>query len=138
MVVQAPLGHRELEHTADWALEVWAPDLAALLAEAARGMYRLMGVVLADGPRQGRRIELAGADRESLLVDFLAELLYLAESDGLAFDVLELEAAEGRLAASLEGAPMQSHTKDIKAVTYHRLEVRDTARGMETRIVFDV
>jgi len=138
MVVHAAQGHRELEHTADWALEVWAPDLAALLAEAARGMYRLMGVVLADGPRQGRRIELAGADRESLLVDFLAELLYLAESEGLAFDVFEIEAEEERIAASLEGAPMRSHAKDIKAVTYHHLEVRDTARGVDTRIVFDV
>ena len=131
-------GHRELEHTADWALEVWASDLAALLAESARGMYGLMGVVLAGGPRQRRRLELAGADRESLLVDFLAELLYLAESEGLAFDRLELEAADGRLAARLEGAPIASHTKDIKAVTYHWLEIRDTATGLETRIVFDV
>ena len=138
MVAHAAQGHRELEHTADWALEVWAPDLASLLAEAARGMYRLMGVVPADGPRQRRRLELAATDRESLLVDFLAELLYLAESEGLAFDVLELEAEEKGIAASLEGAPMRSHTKDIKAVTYHQLEVRDTARGMETRIVFDV
>jgi SHS2 domain-containing protein len=136
--MDAQQGHRELEHTADWALEVWAPDLAGLLAEAARGMYRLMGVVLADGPRQERRIALAGADRESLLVDFLAELLYLVESEGLAFDTLDLEAAEGRLAARLEGAPVVSRSKEIKAVTYHRLEVRDTARGMETRIVFDV
>jgi len=137
-VAQAAQGHREIEHTADWALEVWAPDLASLLAEAACGMYRLMGVVLANGARQRRRIELTAGDCESLLVDFLAELLYLAESEGLAFDVLELEAAEGRLRASLEGAPMRSHTKDIKAVTYHHLQVRDTARGVETRIVFDV
>ena len=136
--MHAAQGHRELEHTADWALEVWAPDLAALLEEAARGMYRLMGVVLAAGPRQRRRLELAGADRESLLVDFLAELLYLVESEGLAFDTLGLEAADGRLAASLEGAPITSHAKDIKAVTYHRLEIRDTATGLETRIVFDV
>jgi SHS2 domain-containing protein len=137
MVVQAAQGHREIEHTADWALEVWAPDLASLLAEAARGMYRLMGVVLADGPRQRRQIELTAADRESMLVDFLTEL-YLAESEGLAFDVLEIEAEAERIAASLEGAAMRSHAKDIKAVTYHHLEVRDTARGMETRIVFDV
>jgi SHS2 domain-containing protein len=138
MVVQAAQGHREIDHTADWALEVWAPDLASLLAEAARGMYQLMGVVLANGARQRRRIELAAADRESLLVDFLVELLYLAESEGLAFDVVSIEAAEGGLRASLEGAPMRSRTKDIKAVTYHHLEVRDTARGVETRIVFDV
>jgi SHS2 domain-containing protein len=138
VVVHRAQGHRELEHTADWALEVWAPDLAALLVEAARGMYGLMGVVLAGGRRQRRRLELAGADRESLLVDFLAELLYLVESEGLAFDELELEAAEGRLTAILEGAPIASHTKDIKAVTYHRLEVCDTERGLLTRIVFDV
>lgn len=138
MVVHAAQGHRELEHTADWALEVWAPDLASLLAEAARGMYRLMGVVLADGLRVRRRVELAATDRESMLVDFLTELLYLAESEGLAFDVVEIEAEAERIAASLEGAAMRSHAKDIKAVTYHHLEVRDTARGMETRIVFDV
>jgi SHS2 domain-containing protein len=137
-MVRAPQGHRELEHTADWELEVWAPDLSALLSEAARGMYGLMGVVLADGPRQRRRIELAAADHESLLVDFLAELLYVAESEGLAFDHLELEAGDGRLTASLEGAPLRSRTKDIKAVTFHLLEVRDTERGLETRIVFDV
>lgn len=137
-MLHAPQGHRELEHTADWALEVWAPSLAGLLDEAARGMYALMGVVLAGGPRERRRIELEAADRETLLVDFLAELLYLAESEGLAFDDLELEVADGRLAASLEGAPIAAHTKEIKAVTYHRLEVRHSDQGLETLIVFDV
>ena len=136
--MDARQGHRELEHTADWALEVWAPDMAALLVEAARGMYGLMDVALAAEPRESRRLELAAADRESLLVDFLAELLYLAESEGLAFDRLDLAAADGRLQGSLEGAPIESHTKDIKAVTYHRLKVRDTECGLLTRIVFDV
>jgi SHS2 domain-containing protein len=136
--MHARQGHRELEHTADWALQVWAPDMATVLAEAARGMYRLMAVVLDEGPRQRRRLELEAADRESLLVEFLAELLYLAESEGLAFDVLELDVAGNRLAASLEGAPIGSQSKEIKAVTYHRLEVRDTKRGIETCIVFDV
>jgi len=136
--MHARQGHRELEHTADWALQVWAPDMATVLAEAARGMYRLMAVVLDEGPRQRRRLELEAADRESLLVEFLAELLYLAESEGLAFDVLELDVAGNRLAASLEGAPIGSQSKEIKAVTYHRLQVRDTKRGIETCIVFDV
>ena len=39
-------GHREVEHTADLELEVWAPDMPALIEEAARGMYGLMGVVV--------------------------------------------------------------------------------------------
>jgi SHS2 domain-containing protein len=131
-------GHRELEHTADWELEVWAPDLPSLLAEAARGMYRLMGVELADGPRARRRIELEASDREALLVEFLAELLYLGESDTLAFDGYDLSLERGRLTADLEGAPIRSRAKEIKAVTYHRLAVRDSPDGLVTRIVFDV
>jgi len=132
-------GHRELEHTADRELEVWAPNMAALLAEAALGMYGLMGIELCDHPRHRRRLELErGDDREAIIVDFLGELLYLQESEGLAFDRVELNEHEGRLYADLEGAEMRQQTREIKAVTFHRLEVRDTARGVETRIVFDV
>ena len=44
-----PAGFREKEHTADWELDVWAPDLPALLDQAARGMYWLMGAQLEEG-----------------------------------------------------------------------------------------
>lgn len=131
-------GSRELEHTADWELEVWAPDLEALLAEAALGMVRMMGIELADGPRSRRRIELEGFDRESLLVELLEEILYLGDSERLGFDVIEVRVDGGRLTASLEGAPVRAQAKEIKAVTFHRLKVRDTDQGVETRIVFDV
>jgi SHS2 domain-containing protein len=131
-------GYREIEHTADWELEVWGPDLSALLGQAAHGMYHLMGIECDAEPRQHRRLEIAADDREQLLVEFLKELLYLAESERLAFDRLALEVAGHRLKARLEGARIQAQTKEIKAVTYHRLEVHDTDRGLETRIVFDV
>lgn len=131
-------GSRELEHTADWELEVWAPDLPTLLAEAARGMYRLMGVALAAKPRSRRRLELEAGDPEALLVEFLGELLYLGEAEGIAFDTFDLSLAAGRLTAELEGAPIRACTKEIKAVTFHRLEVRDGPRGLETCVVFDV
>jgi SHS2 domain-containing protein len=127
-----------VEHTADWELEVWGEDQSALLEQAARGMYHLMGIELDVEPRQHRRLELATGDREQLVVEFLVELLYLAESERLAFDRFELEVAGHRLRAGLKGARIQTQAKEIKAVTYHRLEVRDTARGLETRIVFDV
>jgi RNA-splicing ligase RtcB len=35
--------YRELEHTADWALQVWSPTLEGLFTEAAKGMYTLSG-----------------------------------------------------------------------------------------------
>jgi len=131
-------GFSELEHTADCELEVWAPTMAALLEAAARGMYGLMGVELAGGARRSRLIELETADREALLVDFLAELLYLGEAEGRAYDVFDLEVSGHRLTGAIGGTLIASQTKEIKAVTYHRLLVRETDRGLETRVVFDV
>lgn len=131
-------GHREIEHTADWEVEVWGPDMAALLEEAALGMYAMLGIELADQPRQRRRFELEGDDNEAIIVDFLAELLFLQESERLAFDKVQIIDHQGRLHANLEGAAVRQQAREIKAVTYHRLQVRDTARGLETRIVFDV
>ena len=134
----APSGYREIEHTADWELEVWGPDMAALLEQAARGMYRLMGVELAVGERTERCLVIEAADEEALLVDFLGELLYLAESEGLAFDRLALEVDGDRASARLEGAVISSQTKEVKAVTFHRLAIMETDSGWQTRIVFDV
>ncbi len=131
-------GFREIEHTADWEAEVWGPDMAALLEVAARGMCRLMGVDLAEEPRRSRGVDLSAADPEALMVDFLTELLYLGESEGYAFDVFDLEVSGNRLTGSIGGAPIASQTKEIKAVTYHRLHIQYTDRGLETRVVFDV
>ena len=131
-------GHREVEHTADWELEVWAPDLAGLLAEAAQGMYELMGIEVSDEERRHRRLELEADDHEQLLVSFLEELLHLAELEDQAFDVSLLEIEGPRLLARLEGGSIVSRTKEIKAVTYHRLQIQETERGLSTGIIFDV
>ena len=133
-----PAGFQEHEHTADWELQVWAPDLPGLLEQAARGMYALTGVVLAAGPRQGRSIRLEADDREILLVSFLEGLLFLGEIEGLGFDEFVIEVDGRRLQAELVGAAIQSQAKEIKAVTYHNLEVRETGRGLEANLVFDV
>ena len=138
LVNKSPTGHREVEHTADWELEVWAPDMPALLEEAARGMYELMNVELAGGPRQHRRIVLDAGDLEQLLVEFLDELLYLGESEELGCDRFRLAVEGARLEAMVEGVPIVAHGKEIKAVTYHRLEIEETEDGLQTRIVFDV
>ncbi len=136
------MSYREVEHTADWALEVTAPDEAALLEEAARGMYALAGTRLRPAPRLSRRLELSALDLESLLVLFLEELLYLGESEGAAFDTFSLRVEPHgeawHLRTDLEGAPLESMKKEIKAVTWHNLRVRRTPAGLQTVMVFDV
>ena len=131
-------GYREIEHTADWELQVWAPDLTALLEQAARGMFTLSGAKLKSGERFERKIELHADDAESLLVTFLSELLFVAESESLGFDTYQLHLDGCHLQAKLQGAELSGQNKEIKAVTYHRLAIKETDHGLEVNIVFDV
>lgn len=133
------MGFREVAHTADWELEAWAPDLASLLEQAARGMVAISGTRLQ--PHEGcrRSLDLHALDAESLLVRFLTELLWLGQQEGLAFDTYRLSLAPGwSLHAELSGAPIASQEKEIKAVTYHNLVIRRTPKGLAVNIVFDV
>jgi SHS2 domain-containing protein len=52
------IGFQEIAHTADWELEVWAPDLCTLLEQAAQGMYHLCEAKLSNQPRLSRKIEI--------------------------------------------------------------------------------
>jgi len=112
--------------------------MAGLLEEAARGMYELMGVELADGPRQRRRLQLDCGDLEQMLVEFLDELLYLGESEELGIDRFKLSVKDTHLDAGVEGLPIRSRSKEIKAVTYHKLEIVESERGLEASVIFDV
>ena len=141
-------GFREHAHMADWELKVWAADLPGLLEQAALGMYTLSGTRLEAAPRQARHLSVYGIDAESLLVRFLGELLWLGELENVAFDRFELSVSGEtetldlhhslHLSADLEGAAIAGLAKEIKAVTYHNLAVRQTGNGLEARIVFDV
>lgn len=137
--MEEPLaGYREIEHTADWELHIWAPDFSGLLVQSARGMYALTLMQLENEPRVTRQLEIVHSDREGLLVDFLTELLFISEDEGLGFDTFELEINDDRFNAHLTGAPIRFQAKEIKAVTYHHLHVRETERRLEVNIVFDV
>jgi SHS2 domain-containing protein len=136
--MQIERGYREIQHTADWELEIWAPDLPALLEQAAQGMCALQQIQLYPKPRLTRQIEIEGYDAESLLVKFLNELLYHNEHYGVGFDGYKITIEGEHLKASVSGAQIAHQAKEIKAVTYHHLEIRQTERGLETSVVFDV
>ena len=127
-----------MEHTADCGLEVWAPDLPGLMEEAARGLFELMGVEVSEESRCHRQLEIGAEDREQLLVSFLEELLFIADSEEVAFDGFLLNLVETNLLARLEGGHIVSRSKEIKAVTYHNLQIKERRRGLKTSIVFDV
>ena len=132
------MGFEEIPHMADWSIRVWADDLPGLLAESARGMNWLAGVELVEGSRVKQTFETEETDGESLLVAFLSELVYYAEQENLGFDDFVIEIKNDTLKVEMQGAPLQSLSKVIKAVTWHKLEIHESARGLEVEIVFDV
>ncbi len=131
-------GFQEIEHTADWELLVWGPDLAGLLEQAALGINALAEIRVANTPRLQRRLSLPAGDPERLLVSFLTELLWHAERDNIAFDTFDLAVLDDTLVANLQGAKILFRSKEIKAVTFHNLSIRQTECGLETNIVLDV
>ena len=132
------MGFEEVSHTADWSARVWAPDLPTLFKEAARAMNSLSGTVIGTNGRVSRALQVEGPDLESLLVAFLSELVYYQEQENLTFDDFDLRVAGQWLKVAMEGAPIESVDKAIKAVTYHNLKIERTTEGFETTIVFDV
>jgi len=129
----------EIEHTADIALRVWGSDLADLFANAASGMGHLLSEA-PEGPLTvSKTIELAAVDVETLLVDWLSELLFLGEQSDVVFTRFdELRVSGNQLTATAGGGPTGERRSAIKAVTFADLEIRETDCGLETEIVFDV
>ncbi len=133
------IGFREQSHTADWELEVWAPDLAGLLEQAARGMYALSRLRIEEGARRELKMELKAADAEGLLVRFLTELLWLEQDQHLGFDDFSITVDEDcSMHAVLQGGVIAKLDKEIKAVTYHNLAVEKIPSGLHVCVVFDV
>ena len=126
----------EIEHTADWAYRVRGKNLTELFIQAAKGLYFLVGMELTSEAKITRSIQLQAIDHESLLVAWLNELIYLHESENLGFEQLEIEYLdETGLKAKVTGASTQQWLKDIKAVTYHNLAIRQTASELEVTLV---
>ena len=139
--MQPQFGFREQAHTADWELEVWAPDLPTLLEQSARGMYSLSGVRLAGEPRHQHSLILSAKDPESLLVQFLSNLLWIEENKHMGFDQFDIKISRDsayNLLAQLSGSVIIGIDKEIKAVTYHNIAVQSTIQGLRVNIVFDV
>jgi len=133
-------GFEEIDHTADAALHLWAPDFEALLIQAARGAAWIMTDKMSSGPFPVRKhMALEAFDRESLLVAWLGELAYSAEADRELFFSFEFNrVTDSRLIVDAEGIRVLALKTVIKAVTYHDLEIIETERGLEATVVLDV
>lgn len=134
-------GFREVDHTADVEIEVWGEDIASLFEKAAQGMYHLSHIREKEPSPEivSHSFQLNGGDLESLLVAFLSELLFYLETEQLKFEKFTLEFDEEHsLRAQLEGFQIAGMDRDIKAVTFHDLDIKRKETGWIVNVVFDV
>ena len=138
---------RELAHTADRALRVWGEGLPDLLVGAARGMCSLMGDLADLAPDVWRAVQVEADDAEELLVNWLNELLFLIEQEGLLFTEFRIQSGSdlegtarggGMLVANVGGAVAPVTRAHIKAATFHDLKLVQDETGWSTVITFDV
>ena len=136
--------HRWLDHTSEVQLEVEAESLAGLAAEAGRALgLLLLRDVVRDVPARpegpAREIAVESVDREALLVDWLNEILFLAEVErwvAVEFDVLEISSVH--LKASALGVPVDESPALVKAATFHGLAVEERDGVWQAEVIFDV
>ena len=132
-----------LEHTADIGFRAHGGTLLDLFASAAEALVSIALEVEEIAPREAYPIAAEGEDRESLLVNWLSEVLYLVDGRRIGlrrFEIRELE--DGRVAGQGFGEPLDParHRAKlvVKGVTYHQLKIAEDGDGWHAEVFLDI
>ena len=131
-----------INHTADIGIVAYGKELKEALANAAYAMFTLIVDLESVKEVTCRQIEVQAEDRESLVVSWLNELLYLFDTEGIIFSRFKIkEIGETSLRAEGYGEPLDKTRhrlkSGVKAATYHMLEIAKD-NGYSLRVIFDV
>ena len=131
-----------LDHTADVGIIAYGADERRAFANAARGLFSLMAELDDVGEELKRDIRLTASDEEELLVNWLNELVYLFDAEGLIFKRFEISKLDdSHLRASVYGEKADSSRHrlktGVKAATYHMLKI-EKGGGCRVQVLFDI
>ena len=135
--------YRIFEHTADLGMEVYGKTMADLFRNAACALADTLTDRSRVEGRVSKEIAAEGSDREELFVNFLREIVALFNGDEWVVKECMIHSVDNtRLHATVTGEPFsrERHTieVEIKAVTYHHVEVRSTPQGWVGTVICDV
>ena len=131
-----------IDHTADAGILVKAETLEGLFETAALGFSELVTRVDSLNCLIQRQFRLQEEDIETLLVSWLQELLYLLDTEDLIFGRFQVHLKDLELEATAWGEVFnpEIHTMktEVKAITYHQLEVAEDDQGWKAQVIFDI
>src|SRR3989344_7068237 len=130
-----------INHAADLKIKVTAETLEELFLKALEGMaylmYRNFEVPVA--AQITVPVKVSSLDINSLLTDFLSEVLYQSEAKRAVFFKAKLKRfSNSELEAELAGRAVNKFDRNIKAVTYHNVRILRNPEGLwETEVIFN-
>jgi SHS2 domain-containing protein len=131
-----------LDHTADVGIIAYGADMKQAFANAARGLFSLITELDDVEEVLHRDAELTATDEESLLVEWLNELIYQFDTEGLIFkrfDITRLDNTRLKARGYGEKVDKSKHRlkTGVKAATYHMLKVEKND-GFRVQVLFDI
>ena len=131
-----------VNHTADVGIIAYGADMSQAFANAARALFSLITELDDVDEVLHRDIELTATDEESLLVEWLNELIYQFDTEGIIFkrfDIIQLDNTQLKARSYGEKVDSSKHKlkTGVKAATYHMLKV-DKGDGCRVQVLFDI
>jgi SHS2 domain-containing protein len=131
-----------IDHTADVGIIAYGADMKQAFANAAKGLFSLITDLDKVKEVLHRDAELTATDEESLLVEWLNELIYQFDTEGLIFkrfDIVELDNTRLKARGYGEKVDKARHRlkTGVKAATYHMLKV-ERGDGGKVQVLFDI
>ncbi len=134
--------YRFIDHTADIAIEVNGGDITSLFLNCGNALFDLLYDVDDVSATETHTVNATGETPEELLINFLRELFFSIEVYGNVLnDITITKLTESAISAEVTGEKYDSDRhrlrNDIKAVTYHNVNIAKSECGLKVAIVFD-
>lgn len=129
-----------LEHKADLKIRVFGRDKKELFKNALIGMSSGLRPKVKTQKSKVKTIKIQSPDLNALLVDFLSEVLYLTQVNKEIYNTAKFKKfSTQKIEAEISGKKAERFEEDIKAVTYHNLDIHQREDGSwEATILFDI
>ena len=129
-----------ISHTAEAGLLVQSDTMDGLFRAALQGMAEWLKPAQSREAVYRRQLTVTSVSRQTLLVDFLIEVLTRSQIERVVFFDAEFSRMDPScVEATLVGSPVEQFEDDIKAITYHGAGIRKREDGLfESEVIFDI
>lgn len=132
-----------IDHAADVGIIAYGTDVDELFSNAALALFSLITEPESIEEKLHFNLEVSSEDRDSMLVEWLNELIYLFDAEHILFNRFDIESlTHNQLKAVCYGEtfdPMKHKIKiGVKAATYHMLKLDKNGGGYKAQIIFDI